>query len=134
MAHLPPEVLSAIPIIPHADARLSKEKYLTDQQQRDADEGLTPELLGIIIQPSDSPEYSTEPTPLPQTEIQRMSSEITGIKVQKKLRRFKKRNVNSSSPTVTTSTVPTGTEPTISTSTTSTASISTDYSNGKTDP
>ena len=69
MAHLPPEVLTTLPILPHADARLSKEKYLTDQQQRDADEGPTPELLGIIVQPPDPPEYSTEPTPLPQTEI-----------------------------------------------------------------
>ena len=45
MAHLPPEVLSTLPIIPHAEARLSKEKFQSDQQLRDDDEGLTPELL-----------------------------------------------------------------------------------------
>ena len=64
-----------------------------------------------------------------------MSSEITGIKVSKKLRRFRKRNnVTSSSSTIITSTITTSNEPTV-TSTTATTSIplvaaaSTDYSN-----
>ena len=130
MAHLPPEVLSTLPIIPHAEARLSKEKFQSDQQLRDDDEGLTPELLGLLVQPLDPPEESTEPTLLPQTEIQRMSSAITGIKVQKKLRSFKKRNVTSSSSAITTSTEPTATSSTTAdTSISLVAAASTDYSN-----
>ena len=130
MAHLPPEVLSTLPIIPHADARLSKEKFQSDQRQRDKAEELTPALLGILVQPPDPPEDSTEHSPLPQTEIQCMSSEITGIKIQEKLRRLKTLKVTSSS-TGATSTVSTSTstELTVTTSTTPTVITSTDYSN-----
>ena len=91
---------------------------------------MTPELLGLLAQPPDPPEESTEPTLLPQTESQRMSSAITGIKVQKKLRRFKKRNVTSSPSAITTSTEPTATSSTTAdTSTSLVAAASTDYSN-----
>jgi hypothetical protein len=91
MAHLPPEVLSNLPTLPHAAARLSREKFRIDQQQRDEDEGLTPEILGIVVQPPDPPEDSTEPTPLSATEIQFMSRQITGIRVQRGRRSFKRK-------------------------------------------
>jgi hypothetical protein len=92
MAHLPTEFLATIPTLPHAAARLSREKFNLDQQRRDTEEGLTPEILGISIQPPIPPEESTEPTPLPATEIQFMSRQITGIKVQRGRRSFKKKS------------------------------------------
>ena len=98
MAHLPPEFLSTIPILPHASERLSKKKFNTDQQRRDAEEGLTPEILGIPVHPPVPPEESTEPTLLPATEIQFMSRQITGIKVQRGRRSLKKKTTTA--PTV----------------------------------
>ena len=98
MAHLPPEFLSTIPILPHAAERLSKEKFNTDQQRRDAEEGLTPEILDIPVHPPVPPEESTEPTLLPATEIQFMSRQITGIKVQRGRRSLKKKTTTA--PTV----------------------------------
>ena len=62
-----------------------------DQQRRDAEEGLTPEILGIPVQPPVPPEESTEPTLLPATEIQFMSHQITGIKVQRGRRSLRKK-------------------------------------------
>ena len=91
MAHLPPEFLASIPTLPHAAERLNKEKFNTDQQRRDVEEDLTPEILGIPVQPPVPPEESTEPTLLPATEIQFMSKQITGIKVQRGRRSLKKK-------------------------------------------
>ena len=90
MVHLPPEVLSTLPSLPHAAARLSREKFHHDQQQRDDEEGLTPESLGLLVVTPDPPEESTEPTPLPDREIQFMSRQITGIRVQRGRRSFKR--------------------------------------------
>jgi hypothetical protein len=101
MAHLPPEVLSMLPTLPHAAARLSREKFHKEQQQRDDEEGLTAETLGLLVQPPDPPEESTEPTPLPPSEIQFMSRQITGIRVQRGRRSFKRTVTAKNSTTIT---------------------------------
>ena len=95
MVNLPPELLATIPTLPHAAARLSQEKFNTDQQRRDEEEGLTPEILGITIQPPVHPEDSTDPTPLPTTEIQFMSRQLTGIKVRRGRKSFKRKSTSS---------------------------------------
>ena len=80
ISHLPSVLLGALPIIPHAAERLSRDTFRVDQNLRDIAEGLTPEILGMMpIEPT-PPEESTEPSDIPSMEIQHLVRNLTGIR------------------------------------------------------
>jgi hypothetical protein len=80
ISHLPSVLLETLPTLPHAADRLSRETFRVNQTLRDTEEGLTPELLGMLPIVPTPPEDSTEPSDLPTMEIQHMVRNLTGIR------------------------------------------------------
>ena len=80
LEHLQPEVLATLPTLPHAADRLKISKFKAIQQQQDDDEGLTPELLGLLPKPVVPEDESTEPTLLPAGDISFLATKLSGIR------------------------------------------------------
>ena len=79
LEHLQPQVLATLPTLPHAADRIKISRFKATQQQQDDDEGLTPELLGLLPKPAVPEDESTEPILLSDGDISFLATRLTGI-------------------------------------------------------